>query len=93
MRFTLLIELMRIHEDSVLIGGCRASQMQPLSAFCEAVRASCHAVRKIVISAAVCEVSFFIHGQDNLCTFSFADYCSFFGSFLACYWETPLGVE
>ena len=32
--------------------------MQTLSAFCEVIRSSCHAVRSIVMSAAVCEVSF-----------------------------------
>ena len=35
---------------------CRAAQNTTLSAYCEAVRASCSAVRNTVIQASVCEV-------------------------------------
>lgn len=35
---------------------CRATVNIPLSAYCEAVRASCSAVRNIVLQASVCEV-------------------------------------
>ena len=36
---------------------CRTAQNQVLSAYCEATRAGCDAVRNIVLHASVCEVS------------------------------------